>query len=320
MFLTQLNDLNAQVQTQLKAARLPVNPLETGLFRLPTMNLVKPDHSSIVASIPVHKFNLARDDNALNSTSDYANAIVRFVLDTANEFTHPRISITPAYVNYAPRLSISDWSTISFNIAIWEYDQSEIRWLEMPSDPARKGHNFGAKSFDPQIAFERHQLLKTAPFEVNIWTSNIVRDITQTSLTGGSTLQLLIKLEKDLLSGAQAAAESLHKMQRAASVHDAVAGLFRFGKYEQASTVLSEALKMPVTVFLMGIEVALMIDNLLYRPDQVFALVAGLNVEGSPTPEDKGFWKYSEPTEADLAKAKAVGLNLDYTKAHHGRH
>lgn len=312
MLLTQLSDLNAQVQNQLKAARLPMNTLEVCVFRLPTMDLVKSDHSAISASIPVHRFNISRDDKGLSSTSDYANAVVRFVLDAANEFTHPRIDITKAYVNYNPRMLLSDWVVVSFNIAIWEYDGQELRWLEMPSDPNHKGHSFGLDISPPlQIAVQKHQLLKTEPFEVNIWTSNIARDIAQTSKNGGSTLRYMVKLEQDLLNGARAAAESLHKMQRAASVHDVVAALFRKAEFSQAATVLSEALKVEVSLAINDSQTVLVIDDRMYCADQVFTLVAGLPTEGVDCEEKTDFWKYSEPDEKTFAKIQALGLNIN---------
>lgn len=304
MFLDTLHEVNRLVQQQLNAARMNVQHLQPQDLCLSTMEFGKPDHSTITVAVPTHLFNLRLDSHSCSTPRDFANKIVKFVLDTANEFSKPRILMSQAYLNYTPRLGLNPSAVVSFDIAMWEYDGKEVHWLEMSAlDPERRGHSVGyANSPRPEVATQKHELLKTDPIEINIWAPNIVRDIGRLVSGDDSALQYMIKLEQELLNGARAAAAALNKMQSAAAVHDVVLALFRAKKYDEAAAVLSKALNIDVTIHTAGFNY-LMIDDRLYTSDKVFALVAGLEVEYL-SPYDIG--EQDDPNEGSCANASLI--------------
>jgi hypothetical protein len=333
MFLTQLNELNKQVKEQLRSARMRTIEMEAGQRVLPRMEFLKADHSMIPTEVPTHKINVIVDSHAHKTPADCANNVVKFVLDSANEFSQPRIHMSHVYLNYNPKAPVSDYCTLAFDIAIWEYDGAELAWLQLGrEDQFRLGHDIGAFQFpDLRIAKVAHQLLKTEAFEINLWKANIARDISYITDTRINALQYVLKLEHELLAGAAAAAEEVRKLQRAAQAHDVVVSYFRVGKPEDALTVINEMLDTDAEVYEAQGVTYIMLDTRLYRPEQTFALVAGLTAEyveyvdvqepiaaTEPLPEGvfvtpaatgPDFWTYRDSDETDL-RAKAIALGI----------
>jgi hypothetical protein len=238
------------------------------------------------------------------------------------------------YLNYNPKAPVSDYCTLAFDIAIWEYDGTELAWLQLGrEDQFRLGHDIGAFQFpEIRVAQVAHQLLKTEPFEINLWTANIARDIAYITDTRVNALQYVLRLEHELLAGAHAAAEAVRKMQRAAQAHDVVVSYFRTGKPEEALPVINELLDTDAEVYEAQGVTYIMLDTRLYRPEQTFALGAGLPAEYieygdmqemvdateplpdgvfvTPAATGPDFWTYRETTDEDRAKAAALGISL----------
>lgn len=278
MFLDSLHEVNRLVQEQLASARINVSYIDPHTEALPAMDFVRPDYSTINVKVPAHAFDLQLDSITCKTPSDCANRIVQFVLDAANEFTKPRVHLSRAYLNYSPVLGLHPVRALSFEIAIWEYDGQEARWMEQPQTSNKgKTRVIGfADTEEIDIASQAHQLLKTPPFEVNLWTANILRDIGFLSAAGTSASQYMIKLEQELLAGARNAADALNKMQKAAVDHDTVMAMFRRQQYDQAAAFMSQQMRREVTIQTDGLNY-LMIDDRLYKAEQAFALFAGID-------------------------------------------
>jgi len=319
MFLDSLHEVNQLVQDQLASARINVSYIEPHTEMLTPMDFVRPDYSTISIKVPAHRFDVAVGYySECKTPSDCANRIVQFILDAANEFTKPRVHMSRAYLNYSPLADVDNRRALSFEIAIWEYDGTEARWMEQPPHGPSKTRTIGfANTEEIEIATQTHQLLKTRPFEITLWTENIVRDIGFLSASGegASASQYMIKLEQELLTGARAAAEALNKMQRSAVVHDVVQALFRKQQYAEAAQIVALNLKRSVEVHTDGLTY-LLIEDRLYKAEQVFALVEGLETpclnpyDLGEQPEDD-FWKWRETTEEGKAKAQALGVSID---------
>jgi hypothetical protein len=280
MFLFHLNELNNRVEAQLRDARLTVTSIVAETTHLPRMEFVKADHSTMPTEIPTHKINLLVGAGA--TLHDCVNKIVQFVFNAANEFTKPKIHMSQVYLNYNPKKPIGSDCALSFDIAIWDYDGHELNWLVMGSDDQfRLGHDLNGFDLRLNVNSTTHELLKQTPFEINLWTANIVRDVKfiTASGSGSSTLEYVIRLEQELLSGARNAAEVLHGFQRAAQVQDCAAALWRGDKYQEAADLLAKTIQAEVGIYEANDGPYLTVDEGIYRVDQVFAFVAGLPVE-----------------------------------------
>lgn len=288
MFLDTLHELNAHVTQALLQAGLRIFPLPAGDTTLQRMEFVRPDYTTIVKEIPTHRLNISSDSVYHKTVSDWANTIVKFVLDAANEFAKPRIHMSNVYLNYDPKRQARD-PVLHFDIAIWDYVDLEVQWLTVGHDDKRLGNDIGHHR-PPPIGVETmaHTLLKQMPFEINVWTQNILRDVGFMTQAGSdaSTLEYMIKLEQLLLAGARDASEVLQGMQRAAQVHDVVNALWRAEKYDEAADLVAQALKAPVQHIGWNRRHYLAHARVLFEVGQVFALVAGLTPENSGLLED----------------------------------
>lgn len=206
-------------------------------------DLVKADHSTILARIPFSPIRLTLQDT--DKVDDVLPKIVEFLQRATQGMKNPRVETSGIYIEYARDYDVLSDNVLRFDFALWSYDGELLTSYQFITPSSALEHPiYQLETYFPKEAHQQHRLLKTAPYEIKLWKQNIAEHAPKE----GKVTPFVQELQEQFSESIASATREFRRIESLARVADAAKEMLASGMGDDACKIISTMLLTEVTV------------------------------------------------------------------------
>ena len=204
-------------------------------------DLVKADHSTVVARIPFSPMRLTLNES--DQVSTVMEEVIEFFKRATRGMKSPRVEISGVYVEYAREHDVLSDNILRFDFALWSYDGELLTSYQFSSTTPDEYPIYRLDTYVSKVSYQQHRLLKTAPYEIKLWKQNIAEQAPKDT----SVLPFVLELQEQFSDSIAEATRELRRIETIARVADAAKEMLRSDP-DGACKIISTVLLTEVTL------------------------------------------------------------------------